>query len=240
MAAINLSSWPARRASVAIATFLVAASALFYFYFRGVPHASYPHFQFGAVSPGVCDGVKQHSAVEKHVIPNIVHYVWLLKDPAEFKLGFKVFLSVYSAHIFWKPDTIYIHTDATVEQWCDAHTSGDVWTRRILSIPGVKEHHIVAPNTTKRGVRIVQMEHKADFLRMAVLRDFGGVYLDTDVVPLRDIAPLRNSGFATVLGGAVALRIQHTGYVNNGVMMSAKDSTLMYVCHHVSDRPHTE
>ena len=71
------------------------------------------------------------------------------------------------------------------------------------------------------------MEHKADFLRISVLQEYGGVYLDVDAVPLRDITDLRQSGFANVLGGAVALSQRHSGYINNGVMISRPHSTLM-------------
>ncbi|KAL2191456.1 hypothetical protein L209DRAFT_747992 [Thermothelomyces heterothallicus CBS 203.75] len=66
---------------------------------------------------------------------------------------------------------------------------------RILAIPGVQINHIEAPQMTDRGVEIKWIEHKTDFMRLAALREFGGVYLDADAIPLRDIAGLRNSGF---------------------------------------------
>ncbi len=164
----------------------------------------------------------------KDAIPNFVHYVWLLKEEnAEFKLGFKVFVSVYSAHLFWKPERIYIHTDATPEAFDRAKTSGTDWTKRILAIPGIRPNYVQAPQFTAKGVKIEALEHKADFIRVMALRDFGGVYLDTDAIPLRDIADLRGSGFANVLGGATALSMRHIGYINNGVMMSRPHTHLM-------------
>lgn len=48
-------------------------------------------------------------------IPNIVHYVWLVLDREEITFGIKEFISMYSAHLYWKPDTIYLHTDASPE-----------------------------------------------------------------------------------------------------------------------------
>lgn len=238
MAGLTLSSVPARRVTAAAVAFLVFASALAYLYVSGSPRIAYPIFPFSSVSDIACEhvdgsvNVSGHNDAtaltqEKHVIPNTVHYVWLLKNATEFRMPFKVFVSVYSAHLFWKPDKIYIHTDAKPEILRDAQVSGDVWTKRILSLPGITPNLIQAPNVTEKGIQVVHMEHKADFLRMAVLRDFGGVYLDTDAVPLRDIAPLRNSGFANVLGGATALSLKHAGYINNGVMMAVQQSTLM-------------
>ncbi|KAJ4291399.1 hypothetical protein N0V88_005992 [Collariella sp. IMI 366227] len=40
------------------------------------------------------------------VIPNLVHYIWLLRDP---------FVSIYLTHLFWNPEKIYIHTDVAPE-----------------------------------------------------------------------------------------------------------------------------
>jgi len=227
----TLSSVPGRRLTTAAVVSLAFALFLTLYFVADSRHPSYPSFPFSSVSDAACAAIDttldDSTTNEKHVIPNIVHYVWVLKDPAEFRLPFKVFVSIYSATLFWNPDKIYIHTDASPGILLDAQAAGDVWTRRILALPGVIPNFIQAPNVTDKGVHIKKMEHKADFLRMAVLRDYGGVYLDTDAVPLRDIGPLRNSGFANVLGGAVALRMRHSGYLNNGVMMSVPQSTLM-------------
>ncbi|OIW30209.1 hypothetical protein CONLIGDRAFT_632274 [Coniochaeta ligniaria NRRL 30616] len=231
---------PARRVTAAAVAFVALASALVYLYVSGSSRITYPIFPFSSVSDVACEHIDSSvndattASQQKHVIPNTVHYVWLLKNATEFRLSFKVFVSVYSAHLFFKPDKIYIHTDARPEVLRDAEASGDVWTKRVLSLPGITPNFIQAPNVTERGVRIVHMEHKADFLRMAALRDFGGVYLDTDVVPLRDVAPLRNSGFANVLGGATVLTIKHAGYLNNGVMMAVPQSTLMKIYYHAA------
>lgn len=235
-----LSSPPRRRGTAAAAiALLVFASALAYLCFSGSAHPTYPTFPFSSVSDAACQSIDSSAsghndmaataATHRHVIPNVVHYVWLLNDPHELRMPFKLFVSVYSAHLFWKPERIYIHTDASRAVLANALVAGDVWTKRILALPGVTSNFVRAPTVTERGVEIVRVEHKADFLRMAVLREFGGVYLDTDVVPLRDIAPLRDSGFANVLGGAVELSMKRAGYINNGVMMAVPQSTLMYV-----------
>ncbi|KAK3689410.1 hypothetical protein B0T22DRAFT_360005, partial [Podospora appendiculata] len=160
------------------------------------------------------------------VIPNFVHYVWILKDPTVFRLNFKIFVSAYSAHLYFRPERIYIHTDAPPDVIEHARSTGDVWTRRILALPGITFNHVQVPLTTKHGVKISHIEHKSDFLRIEALRDFGGIYMDMDAIPLRDVADLRKSGFANVVGGAVALAMKHRGFINNGVMLAKPHSIL--------------
>jgi hypothetical protein len=232
-----LAWWPRSRlglgAGCVLTSLLVFAS---YLYLAQSSRYSQPTFSFAAIPDQACDGIQAAANGDngnngdnrsRHAIPNLVHYVWLLKNPAELRLDFKAFVSVYSAYVFWRPERIYFHTDAAPETFARAKTNGSPWTKRVLAIPGITPNYIEAPRTTTKGVSIVNMEHKADFLRMAALREFGGVYLDIDAVPLRDISDLRNSGFANVVGGATALAAKHSGYINNGVMMSVPNSTLM-------------
>ena len=133
-------------------------------------------------------------------IPNIVHYVWIKNDGHDFALGFKEFVSIYSSHLYIRPDTIYIHTDASISEFDYAKLNGDEWTRRILNLPKVTYHHVDVPTQTTKGVGIGPIEHKSDFVRTEMLAKFGGTYLDMDAIPLRDIASLRKSGFATIVG----------------------------------------
>jgi hypothetical protein len=168
-------------------------------------------------------------------IPNLVHYIWLLADPTVFSLSFKVFISVYSAHLFLRPDRIYFHTDVSPDLWERSKTSGDVWTVRILNIPGVTPNFIENPSITTHGQAIDTFGAKSDFIRADALRTHGGIYLDVDAIPLRDIAPLRNAGFANVVGGAVALRTKYTGFVNTGVWLSRPHSNLAEIFYNAMD-----
>jgi hypothetical protein len=58
--------------------------------------------------------------------------------------------------------------------------------------------------------------------------------MDSDVTPLRQISDLRFSGFANIVGGAVALEMKHTGFINNGVMLAAPGTTMMDVYIHAA------
>lgn len=168
-------------------------------------------------------------------IPNIVHYIWLLGNPAVLALDFRVFISVYSSHLFFTPDRIYFHTDATPEVWDKAKSSGDVWTRRVLNLPNVTPNYVETPRVTSKGVDIDTFGAKSDFIRGDVLRRFGGIYLDVDAIPLRDVAPLRHSGFANVVGGAFGLAIRQTGWVNTGVWLSKPHSNLGEIFYEAMD-----
>jgi hypothetical protein len=160
-------------------------------------------------------------------IPNIVHYILLLPDPTNLNLDFKFFISIYSAHLYFRPETIYIHTDGSLDVFEQARTAGSEWTKRVLAISNLKYHHIEAPIVTTKGVRIELLQHKYDFLRMQILHEYGGIYLDTNAVPLRDVSDLRNSGFANIIGGTVALDIQNSGFLSNSVMLAAPRSAMM-------------
>lgn len=157
------------------------------------------------------------------VIPNIVHYVWALKDAeGALEFNFKHFVSIYSSYLYLSPDVIYIHTNArpsAISTAQNGHSS--FWTQKIFEIPGVAVRHIEVPTHTKYGGKLEHMEHRSDFVRPGILRDFGGIYLDFDVVPIKDMKPLRESGFRNVFGHELGEK------VNNGVMLSVKGSRFM-------------
>ncbi|KAH6613702.1 hypothetical protein B0J18DRAFT_440733 [Chaetomium sp. MPI-SDFR-AT-0129] len=185
-----------------------------------------------------CDGVQSTPANKNSAatnagadapIPNIVHYIWLLADQTKFSLSFKVFISVYSSHLFLHPDRIYFHTDVPKELWESSKKSGDLWTKRILNIPGVTPKFIENPRVTSKGQEIDTFGAKSDFIRADALGEYGGMYLDVDAIPLRDVAPLRNAGFANVVGGAVVLRTKYSGFVNTGVWLSRPHSSLVEI-----------
>lgn len=169
-----------------------------------------PHRSSSEASPGV-------------VIPNIVHYVWVLRNPdGVLEFEFKHFVSIYSTSLYLRPQKIYLHTNAPPSAVSAArHDTSRLWTRKIFEIPGVTIRIITVPTHTKYGAELKALEHRSDFVRPAIMRDFGGIYLDFDVIPLRDMKPLRESGFRNIFGHELNEK------VNNGVMLSAKGSRLM-------------
>ncbi|KAK9364894.1 hypothetical protein V1509DRAFT_655920 [Lipomyces kononenkoae] len=158
-------------------------------------------------------------------IPNIVHYVHLLPEPeGRIHLELKHFISIYSASLYFNPDAIYIHTDAPddeVERVKSSDESSDKWSRLIFTLPNVVVNHETAPDYADNGEKILNLENKSDFVRAKIVSEFGGIYMDWDVHPLRDFKPLREAGFANVVG------LQKDDLVNSGCFMAIKGSELM-------------
>ncbi|MBE3047340.1 hypothetical protein IMZ48_33435 [Candidatus Bathyarchaeota archaeon] len=162
-------------------------------------------------------------AVGKATIPNLLHLVYILPDPsADFSFEFKEYLSVYSAWHHWRPGKILFHTNAHEDSISRARngTSGK-WNHLIFNTPGLVTNPVTVPTHADNGVKIVNIEHKSDFVRVKAMQYFGGVYIDLDVYPLRDVKVLRESGFRAVAGR------QSEGQVNSGTFMAARGSKLL-------------
>lgn len=157
------------------------------------------------------------------IIPNQVHYVYILQDPeSDFTFQFKHFLSIYSVSTYWRPQAIYLHTNAnksTIERAMSGLNGK--WNELIFKTSNLRINHINPPTTAENGVSIDQMEHRSDFARVAVVHEFGGIYLDWDAHPIRDIKPLRESGFNSVTGR------QAGGEIMSGTFMAKKDALLI-------------
>ncbi|KAL6252986.1 hypothetical protein RBB50_000705 [Rhinocladiella similis] len=159
-------------------------------------------------------------------IPNIVHYVQLLPHTKpQIRFSFKQFLAIYGASVHLNPDKIYIHTNvnaSTIARLQSPHEPKDWWTKAVLAIPHLQFNYVTYPEVAAvSGVEIKRIEHKSDFVRMEQLYEKGGVYMDTDVHPLRDFKDLRESGFGNVVGREIHYQ------VNNGVFMCRPRTALL-------------
>lgn len=65
------------------------------------------------------------------------------------------------------------------------------------------------------------MQHKSDFVRLQVLLDYGGMYLDLDAIPLKSFDKLRKAGYDCVFAR------QKYGNTAVGLMMTKKNNSLM-------------
>lgn len=159
------------------------------------------------------------------VIPNTVHFVYILADGREeFGFQFSHFLSIYAAWHYWKPQAIYLHTNARADGPAVARArdgrSGK-WDRYIFSLFGLRVNTVAVPTHAGNGKELANMEHKSDFVRVRAVHDLGGVYIDWDVHALRDIAPVRESGFRAVAGRQLG------GQLNSGTFLSAPGSRMI-------------
>jgi hypothetical protein len=116
------------------------------------------------------------------MIPNHLHYVYINERP--WKIHH--YLSVKSAIVKGKLDKINI--------WLDKEPTGKWWekTKPLVSV------HNINPPTEIFGKPIKEPAHKSDVLRLQILRDYGGIYIDTDVIFVRPFKNLLNNKF--VLG----------------------------------------
>lgn len=151
-------------------------------------------------------------------IPNHVNFVYALEDPAaDFVFQFWHFLSLYAALYHFKAEAIFLHTNAapTVLERARSGESG-LWAKRIFALKGFEVKKAELPWRTSGGKDLAKLQHGREFMAVKAVHEYGGVYLDFDVVALRDIAPLRKMGFAGV-GGR-----QFGGQMSSGVFMARK------------------
>ncbi|GAA6006888.1 uncharacterized protein JCM10292_000348 [Rhodotorula paludigena] len=127
------------------------------------------------------------SPTTERQVPPYVHYVFgLAPDFGGHPFHFIHYLCLTSALVTLRPEVIYFHYVYEPDTWYwhrfvrDVHRSGHtrlemIRERDVQSVFGNKVEHFA---------------HKADVLRLEALRDYGGVYLDVDVLVVKDLEPL--------------------------------------------------
>ena len=138
------------------------------------------------------------------VVPNIVHYVWFGVDEP---FRFHHWLSIRSADMVLKPEVIMFH--------CQSKPVGRFWSNITRSIRSLKVVHYLPP-TTVLGREITRPEHQVNVASLEILISQGGVYLEPDVLVLRDLTPLRR--YSCTMGVEYH---GNPGRLNNGVILAA-------------------
>ena len=152
-------------------------------------------------------------------IPNIVHYVFGL-DTSDAQPDFPYFayLAMRSAMMTLSPDRVLFHCIREPQgYWWDRVKGWEGWqdesgvkrgmvevlpARDVSSIGRNRRpiHHVRLAATIRVVHADCQYAHKADIIRLEVLQQYGGVYLDIDTFVLRPFAPLSLYSYDTVLG----------------------------------------
>ena len=163
--------------------------------------------------------------LHRPAIPNVLHFTQLQKNEhATLHFSFQDFLAMYSALRLMKPSKIYIHTSFNETMIDRAIQGGSKWTRMMLTaFPDVVQVNYVEALSHVNDREVYNIEAKSDFVRWEQVAKHGGIYLDWDVLTLRDIRVLRESGFNAIVGR------QPGGLINSGVFMCQKGSTLAYL-----------
>jgi hypothetical protein len=144
-------------------------------------------------------------------IPKIVHFVTGLSNNPDF--GMMSYLAVKAAKEKIQPHRILIHF------W--RIPQGIFWDWAVSL--GVELHPIASDVTEVFGRPVVHYAHKADVIRMKVLLQHGGIYMDLDVIALRSFDTLLNHNFVMGQegeGGSVGLC--------NAVMLASKGSRFLH------------
>ncbi|XP_033742803.1 uncharacterized protein LOC117329158 isoform X2 [Pecten maximus] len=150
----------------------------------------------------------RHNCSSQYPVPNIIHYVWYGMRP----LRFYHFLSVYSVFKVQKPCVILIHGDFM--------PSGEYWNFLLKIVPNILFIQQIPPvEIANRTIRHV--EHKADITRLMVLKEYGGIYMDTDEILLRTLDPLRRHNFT--LSKAFNFNL------SNGLILSARNASFLNI-----------
>lgn len=148
--------------------------------------------------------IKDHCSTS-NAVPNIAHYVWFSKK----EMNFYHFLSFVSTLKHLNPCLVLVHGEVPF---------GLYWEYIVLianNIINVK----MSPPTTIFDRKIGRIEHQADVARLLILKEYGGIYLDTDEVILRSLDNLLNYTFT--LSHAV------DNNLSNGLILASPNATFI-------------
>ncbi len=113
--------------------------------------------------------------------PNTFHYCFgMAEDFGGKPFSLIHYLSIVSTAKIQRPDAIYFHY---------AFEPAGIWWERAR--PYLKLNRITPPSNIF-GVELIHPAHRADVVRLQVLLESGGIYVDSDVLSLRSFEPLRN------------------------------------------------
>lgn len=113
------------------------------------------------------------SIVTVNTIPRILHIIWVGNDD--------------------KPKPAYV--DKHVSKWQELMPDYLIrlWTNNDINTDEFSEPIVEKINSCEKGAQ------KADIMRYNIIRKYGGIYLDTDIIPHRSFDPLIHSGKTLII-----------------------------------------
>ena len=155
---------------------------------------------------------RPHLSQDKYLVPNIVHFIWYeWSSPRPFM--FHNMLSMLSAYKYLNPDRIYFHTNK--------EPSGKFW-HGVLQIPTLRIIHRQPP-TQYNGHRFPSPRFdssSSDVDRVIILTEYGGIYLDLDVLVV-------SSKFHSVRTYNCTMGIEAGQTLCGGIIVCNKNSTFL-------------
>lgn len=146
-------------------------------------------------------------------IPKIVHYVWFgVKE-----MDFMMYLSMLSTLYIVNPEKVLVHTDGGL--------TGQYWSKLL------KDKRIVIVYREKPldiyGHQILYAQHRSDIVRAESLLKYGGIYMDWDVLWLKNPDGLLTSGFDAIANFDHMQQGRYPETINLGVLMAKPRSTFI-------------
>jgi len=143
------------------------------------------------------------------MVPNIFHFIFgLAPDFGGKPFSLMNYLAIKSAYEINKPDRIFFYYK---------HLPEGVWWEEAKSYLTLEE---INPPVTIYNNKLYHFAHVSDILRLQILIERGGIYLDIDTICVKPFQPLLNHEF--VIGEQV-VNDKLIGLCN-AVMLSSKDS----------------
>ena len=128
-------------------------------------------------------------------VPSHVHYIFGMEPTfGHISFGLMHYISILGTVLYIKPERISWHhrflPNASENVWWSC-SQRHVTPREVGDVTMVHGRFIPS----------MHVAHKADILRMQIMREEGGIYVDSDVIPLRSFDELRRlAGSKLVMG----------------------------------------
>jgi hypothetical protein len=117
------------------------------------------------------------------MIPNIIHFIWPADKYKGSPFGLTHELAIRSAHVVNRPEKILFH--------CENAPTGQHW-ERVSNLVEVIPAKIL---TEFAGSRISTIAHRSDLMRLHILSEQGGIYLDNDTICVKPLGSLLEKRF---------------------------------------------
>lgn len=141
-----------------------------------------------------------------HRVPNVVHYVWYMRE----ELTFVGFLSLLGVIRFINPCAIIFHGDKIPH--------GVYWDFVVDISPNIIHLKRDRPKFYA-GQKIKHKEHSSDIMRIEALIQYGGIYMDTDTIIVKSLESLMN--YPCVMSN------QSSGLMGSAFVMAEKNATFL-------------
>ncbi|KAI0557315.1 glycosyl transferase family protein [Gracilaria domingensis] len=153
-------------------------------------------------------------------IPNIFHFVFGFKEGTA-ALAFYQYVSVISAIVHNSPNRVIFHAlqVPTGKWWKHLKSKVElkVWKKRDINSPRCLLHYA----------------HMSDYIRLLALKEYGGIYMDLDVLSFRPLNISIDSEFGiarqNIQTQHTSLESRHNYQLSNSVMISVPNSTFVRV-----------